>query len=193
MIDSEKHHPEDPSAEIPDTEPVAEGGEAASGALVEMPAEAVTRLEEELSALKERHLRLAAEYDNFRKRTVRERGELWAKAQVELVARLIDGLDDLARFAHVDPAQTDTKTVHDGINMVERKVWKELQAIGITRIDQVGVAFDPAQHEAVTTAPAPEQSQDHTVGAVFQAGYRLNDTLIRAARVLVLTWPGAQS
>ena len=181
MSESEKHDPEDPTPEVPD-----------AGALVELPAEAVTRLEEELSALKDRHLRLAAEYDNFRKRTVRERGELWAKAQVELVARLIDGLDDLARFAHVDPTQTDTKTMHDGINMVERKVWKELQAIGITRIDQVGVPFDPALHEAVTTAPAPDQTQDHTVGAVFQAGYRLNETLIRAARVLVLTWSGDQ-
>ena len=181
MIDTEK----DGAPEDPAREPSEE-----HSALVELPAEAVARLEEEVAMLKDRHLRLAAEYDNFRKRTVRERGESWAKAQIELVVRLIDGLDDLARFAHVDPGQTDAKTLHDGINMVERKLWKELQAVGITRIDQVGVPFDPALHEAVTTAPAPEPSQDHTVGAVFQAGYRLNDTLVRAARVLVLTWTG---
>ena len=186
MIDTEKpEQPEAPSSEAPAADP-AEG----HSALVEPPTAAVTRLEEELAALKDRHLRVAAEYDNFRKRTVRERGELWAKAQVELVTRLIDALDDLARFAHVDPAETDAKTLHDGIDMVERKVWKELQVMGISRIDEVGVPFDPKLHEAVTTAPAPDETKDHTVGAIFQAGYRLNETLIRAAKVLVLTWTG---
>ena len=167
--------------------------EPTPGALVEIPGEAVARLEEELGALKDRHLRVAAEYDNFRKRTVRERTEIWARAQIELVVRLIDALDDLARFAHVDPAQTEAKALHDGIDMVERKLWKELQAVGIARIDQTGVPFDPKQHEAVTAAPAADPSQDHLVGAIFQAGYRLNDTLIRPARVQVLTWQGDPS
>lgn len=194
MIGSEKRrHPEDPEADAP-TPPAAGGeGEPGPSALVELPEAAVARLEEELTGLKDRYLRLAAEYDNFRKRTVRERTELWAKAQIELVVRLIDALDDLARFAHVDPAQTDAKTLHDGIEMVERKAWKELQSVGIKRIDEVGVPFDPAMHEAVTAAPAADPGQDHTVGAVFQAGYKLGDTLIRPARVQVLTWQGGPS
>lgn len=164
-----------------------------SGALVEPAEQAITRLEEELAAAKDRHLRVAAEFDNFRKRTVRERADLWGKAQIELVARLVDGLDDLARFAHVDPAQTDAVTLHNAIEMIERKIWKELQVAGIVRIDQVGVPFDPKLHEAVTTAPATSREADHTVGAVLQAGYRLNDTLIRPARVQVLTWSGDAS
>ena len=189
MTDTEKtDQPEATEAPAPAPEP-----EPTSGALLEIPEEAVTRLEQELATLQDRHLRVAAEYDNFRKRTVRERGDLWSKAQIELVVRLIDALDDLARFAHVDPAETDTKTLHDGIDMVERKLWKELQAVGIMRVDQVGVPFDPKQHEAVTTAPAADQAQDHTVGAVFQAGYKLNDALIRPARVQVLTWQGDAS
>lgn len=194
MTDTEKRdEPQDLADDAQEQAAPPAPADAAPGALVELPEAAVARLEEELGALRDRYLRLAAEYDNFRKRTVRERTELWAKAQIELVVRLIDALDDLARFAHVDPAQTDAKTLHDGIEMVERKAWKELQGVGITRIDQVGVPFDPTLHEAVTAAAAPEAAQDHTVGAVFQAGYRLGETLIRPARVQVLTWQGDAS
>jgi molecular chaperone GrpE len=78
--------------------------------------------------------------------------------------------------------------MHDGIDMVERKVWKALDAAGVVRLDQLGVAFDPNLHEAVTMQPATDPAQDHTVGIVLQPGYKLGDTLIRPARVVVLTW-----
>ncbi len=112
------------------------------------------------------------------------------RPQAEVVVRLVDALDDLARFAHVDPAQTDAKAIHDGVDMVERKFWKELSAIGLSRIDQVGAPFDPTIHEAVSTAPASAPEQDHTVGAVLQVGYKLGSSLVRPARVLVFTWQG---
>lgn len=137
---------------------------------------------------KDRHLRLAAEYDNFRKRTIKERSETWSRAQAEIVSRLADALDDLSRFAHIDPADIDSKTLHEGVDLVERKVWKELEAAGVTRIDEAGVPFDPNQHEAVTTQPAAKPEQDHTVGQVVQPGYKMRDTLLRPARVVVLTW-----
>ena len=139
---------------------------------------------------KDRHLRLAAEYDNFRKRTIKERAETWARAQAELVSRLADALDDLSRFAHIDPAEIDSKTLHDGVDLVERKVWRELENAGVTRIDQAGVPFDPNIHEAVATQPAAKPEQDHTVGQVVQPGYKMRDTLLRPARVVVLTWQG---
>jgi molecular chaperone GrpE len=144
----------------------------------------------EAEVWKDRHLRLAAEYENFRKRTLKERSETWTRAQADLVSRLADALDDLSRFAHVDPAQTDAKTIHDGVDLVERKVWKELEAAGVTRIDQAGVPFDPHVHEAVTTQPAASPQQDHTVGQVVQPGYKMRDILLRPARVVVLTWQG---
>ncbi len=174
----------------PEAPEPAAAAEAAHGALVELPEEALVRLEGELADLKDRHLRLAAEYDNFRKRSQRERAELWTRAHADLVQRLIDALDDLARFAHVDPAQTDATTLHEGIDMVERKFWKELEMVGVTRVDQVGVPFDPNLHEAVTTNPADQPDQDHTVGTVLQPGYRLGGVLLRPARVVVLKWQG---
>ena len=144
----------------------------------------------EVDAWKDRHLRLAAEYDNFRKRTTKERAEVWSRAQAELVSRLADALDDLARFAHIDPTEIDSKKLHEGVDLVERKIWKELEAAGVTRIDQAGVPFDPNIHEAVTTQPAAKPEQDHSVGQVVQPGYKMRDTLLRPARVIVLTWQG---
>jgi molecular chaperone GrpE len=161
-----------------------------SGAVIEPPDEAVARLEREVADLKDKYLRLAAEYDNFRKRALKERTEVWEKAQADLVLRLVDALDDLARFAHVDPAQTDAKTIHDGVDLVERKLWKELEATGVTRVDQSGVPFDPNLHEAVTTGPADHPAKDHTVGTVLQPGYQMRGALLRPARVVVLQWQG---
>lgn len=195
----DKNHPKlDEQAPVsPPAVPGAEERGAPGGALVEPAPEAVVRLEDELGEARtalaqatDRYLRLAAEFENFKKRSVRERTETRARAQAELIERLVDALDDLARFAHVDPEQTDAKTIHDGVDMVERKFWKQLDAVGVTRIDQVGVPFNPNVHEAVTMQPAAQAAQDHTVGAVLQPGYKLGDALIRPARVIVLTWQG---
>lgn len=158
---------------------------------MEPPDQAIARLEAECDQLKDRHLRLAAEYENYKKRTTKERAETWLKAQADLVTRLADALDDLSRFAHVDPAVTDAQTLHDGVDLVERKMWKELAMLGVTRIDATGVPFDPNVHEAVTTQPAASPEQDHTVGQVLQAGYRFGEILLRPARVIVLTWQDA--
>jgi molecular chaperone GrpE len=160
---------------------------------VELPEAALQRVEEELAALKDKYLRSVAEFENFRKRTAKERLEVWAKAQGDLIERLVDGLDDLNRFADVDQTTTDTKTLHDGVELVKRKFWKALDAVGLVRIDQTGVPFDPAFHEAVTMGPAAAAEEDHTVGAVLQAGYRMGDTLIRPARVMVRSWKGEPS
>jgi molecular chaperone GrpE len=172
----------------------------AGGALVEPAPEAITRLEAELGDARtqlaqttDKYLRLAAEFENYKKRSLRESTEQRARAQAELIEKQVDALDDLARFAHVDPAQTDAKTMHDGIDMVERKFWKALDALGVVRLDQVGVAFDPKVHEAVTMQPATTPAQDHTVGAVLQPGYKMGNNLIRPARVIVLTWQGGAS
>src|SRR2546422_259215 len=67
------------------------------------------------------------------------------------------------------------------------------EAAGVTRVDQVGVPFDPHVHEAVTTRPADHPAKDHTVGAVLQPGYRMGDALIRPARVIVLQWQGGEA
>jgi len=142
------------------------------------------RLEEDLAELKDRHLRLAAEYDNYRKRSSRERAELADRAQASFVAKLLDVLDDLDRLVASDPS-TPLTTLREGLNAVDRKLWKELQDAGVERIDPVGTAFDPALHEAVSTTPAPERSKEQMVSATFQPGYQFKGTMVRPARVQV--------
>jgi molecular chaperone GrpE len=183
----------DLGAEPADERPAGTSGDSSTGpgaTGAESPDAAVQRLEDRVADLNDRYLRLAAEYENFRRRTVKEKGETWLKAQADLLGRLVDALDDLARFVHVDPARADAATLHAGVDLVERKFWKELEAVGVRRVDQIGVPFDPKLHEAVTTARAAAPAEDHTVGAVLQAGYQLGDMLVRPARVQVLTWQG---
>lgn len=142
----------------------------------------------ELAEQKDKFLRLAAEYDNYRKRTTRERIEAGTRGQAELVLRILDALDDLQRFAHVDPDTTDSQTLHQGIAMVEQKVFKALGAFGLEVINPLDQTFDPNVHEAVTTELALSPEDDHTVGTVFQPGYRFGGQLLRPARVAVKQW-----
>ena len=143
-----------------------------------------------IQAERDKYLRLAAEYDNFRKRSAKERLEAGGRAQAELVKRLVDALDDLARFAHVDPASTDSATIVQGVDMVEKKVLRELGSLGLEVINPVDQAFDPAVHEAVATEPTPAKEDDHMVARVYQPGYLFQGQLIRPARVVVKQWNG---
>jgi molecular chaperone GrpE len=139
---------------------------------------------------REKYLRLAAEYDNYRKRSLKEREEAESRGQRDLVKQLIEALDDLARFAHVDPAVTDPTTIVEGVQMVERKVMKTLNAAGLEIVNPVDEQFDPARHEAVSTEPAVAEEDDHTVARVYQPGYVFNGQLLRPARVVVRQWNG---
>ena len=147
-------------------------------------------IQKRLAEQQERYLRLAAEYDNYRKRTTRERGEQTVRAQADLAKQLIDGLDDLARFAHVDPATTDAGTIVKGVDMVEKKLLKALSSAGLEVIDPINQSFDPTVHEAVATEPALSPEDDHVVSRVYQSGYRFGGQLLRPARVVVKQWNG---
>jgi molecular chaperone GrpE len=143
-----------------------------------------------LDEQRDRYLRLAAEYDNFRKRATRERSEAMSRGQGEIVRQLLDPLDDLARFAHLDPDQVDAKTVVEGAAMVERKLHKALSNAGLTVLNPVDQSFDPNFHEAVATEPAMSAEDDHVVARVYQLGYVFNGQLLRPARVVVKQWNG---
>jgi molecular chaperone GrpE len=148
----------------------------------------VARLERELAEQKDRVLRTAADFDNYRKRSAREKAETWGRAQADLVQRLLDVVDDLGRVAHLDPAATSAQSLHEGMGLVEKKLLRAFEGAGVERIDPSGAAFDPNAHEAVMTVPAPTADLDGHVSTVFQAGYRSGGTLLRPARVAVFAW-----
>jgi molecular chaperone GrpE len=139
---------------------------------------------------RDKYLRLAAEYDNYRKRSAKERQDAGWRAQGDLVSGLIESLDDLMRFAHVDSTTVDSRTVVDGVAMVEKKLFKSLAGHGLEVVNPVDHPFDPAVHEAITTTPATSAEEDHLVAQVFQPGYVFRGQLLRPARVVVKQWNG---
>lgn len=153
-------------------------------------ASAVADLERRLREQQEKYLRMAAEYENYRKRTTKERSEAFGRGQADLVKQLLDPLDDLSRFAQVDPTSVDASTVVQGVDMVEKKLIKALTTSGLEAVDPVNQTFDPKVHEAVATEPALSVEDDHVVARVYQVGYLFNGQLLRPARVVVKQWNG---
>ena len=184
-----KSAPKAPSVE----ENESSAGAAAEGeAEVEVEVAAVVDAGEELQCkfdeLQDRYLRIAAEYENFRKRTARERVEMWQRAQAEVVSNILDALDDFERVLQLDSASASAEDVIKGVELVERKLLRELESAGLERVGRVGEAFDPKHHEAIGSLPAETEEEDQTVGAILQSGYKFGGALIRPARVQVLMW-----
>ena len=190
-------HDKKPAEPLP-TEPADEGAEVGqdnpepapqTGAALAEPADQmIARLEREAGEWKDRALRASADFDNYRRRAVKERDEAHGRGVATAFERIIDVIDDLARVAHLDPAKTTAESLHEGMLAIERKFVKTLEGAGLERIDPLGEPFDPKAHEAVAALPAPNAEADHTVGAVYQHGYRYRGTLLRPARVAVLQW-----
>jgi len=181
------------SGGVPEIDPADDSADAVSDASLSVDADSSTtraRLEAALSAERDKHLRLAAEFDNYRKRMIRERQEAAGKGQADLVQGLIEVLDDIMRFAHLDPTTVDSGTVVQGVAMVERKIMKTLSGHGLEIVDPAGRPFDPAFHEAVGTEPAASKEEDHLVARVYQPGYLFRGQLLRPARVVVKQWLG---
>jgi len=139
----------------------------------------------EFDALNDRHLRLAAEFNNYRRRSEQERIENRARAQADLLGRLLDVLDDLQRVAELDLESATVEAIMEGIDLVERKFVRVLDDTDVDVIDPVEAAFDPERMEAILRVPTDTAELDDRVAQVFQKGYALKGVLVRPARVSV--------
>jgi molecular chaperone GrpE len=181
---TENDEDDPPAPSAPGRSPEAEQEQAAEADL----AVELDHLQAEFEAQKERLLRLAAEFTNYRRRAEKEMTEAWGRAQADLLRRFLDVLDDLQRVSALDPRNeaVSVQSVVDGIDLVERKFQRALEDARVDVIDPApGTEFDPATMEAVATVPAGESDEDDTVAQVFQRGYRFRDHLVRPARVSV--------
>lgn len=168
--------------QAPDVEPdTAELGDVAVS---------VQQLGRALQESEDRHLRLAAEYDNYRRRTIKEKTEATDRGIAWMLTRLLDEIDDVDRLATSDPESTTYEAYRNGFELFQRKLHKELEASGLERIAPEGDVFDPAIHEAVAVVPPEDPEQDHTVKATFQVGYRYKGMVLRPARVQVYSEQG---
>ena len=142
-------------------------------------------LQTELSSLNDRHLRLVAEFTNYRRRVETEMSEAWVRGQVDLLKNFLDGLDDLQRVGAWQADGTTVKALVEGIDLVERKFQQALELAGVEMVDPVGADFDPNVMEAMVSVPTESPDDDHKVQEVFQKGYRFKGYLVRPARVSV--------
>lgn len=189
-VNSESETNESPAT--PADEPQATSSKVASS----VPPDEVSAAEEaapegpeaEIARLRERLLRTAADFDNYRKRTRRDILDAERRVQENLLQALVPPFDNLERAAQHAESAEDVKALAEGLKMVLRQFEDALNSVGIQRIASVGKPFDPAEHEAVQHIP----TNDVPPGAVAQelrAGYRWQDRLIRPALVVVAKAP----
>jgi molecular chaperone GrpE len=170
------------------TEPRAEDEDRGDGRVAdgqETAPDEVTELKAELEELSDRHLRLAAEFNNFRRRSEQERLGAWARAQADVVAKFLDVLDDLNRVAQLDLSNATVEAIMEGVDLVERKFVRMLEDSDVEVIDPLGQPFNPEHMEAMMRVPAESEEQEDLVAQVLQKGYSLKGTLVRPARVAV--------
>jgi molecular chaperone GrpE len=172
----------DEAESLADADPVeADAAEAIGHGSTE-----IAKLRSDFEDLTDRHLRLVAEFNNFRRRNEQERLAAWGRAQADIIGKFLDVLDDLSRVAQLDLSNASMDAIMEGVDLVERKFVRRLEDAGVEVIDPAeGEPFDPERMEAMMRVGAESEEQDDSIAQVMQKGYALKGTLVRPARVAV--------
>ena len=144
-------------------------------------AELTTQLEE----MKDKYLRLTAEFDNYRKRTLKEKAELIKFASEEVLKDLLPVIDDLDRALKAIETANDINAVKEGISLIVNKFNDFLKAKGVKEIDAIGKELDTDLHEAITKIPVQDDAQKGKIVDVIQKGYMLHEKVMRFSKVVV--------
>jgi len=158
--------------------------ETAEQEVVETPS-AEDKLKEELSQANDKYLRLYAEFDNFRRRTQKERAEARETEGKELLVALLPVLDDFERAQRSMEKAVDVAPVKEGVTLIQNKLKNILSQKGLKEMESVGAPFDADLHEAITNIPAPTDDLKGKVIDEMEKGYYLKDRVIRFAKVVV--------
>lgn len=145
----------------------------------------IEKIQAELAEQKDKYLRLMAEFDNFRRRTAKERLELIQTAGKDVIVSLLDVLDDCDRAEKQLETSDDIKLQKEGIQLVFNKLRSTLTNKGVKAMESIHTDFDVEKHEAITEIPAPEDKLKGKVIDEVVKGYYMNDKLIRFAKVVV--------
>lgn len=135
--------------------------------------------------LNDKYLRLFSEFDNFRKRTLKEKIELSKTASEDIITVLLPVIDDFERALQAAEASEETKQQFEGVALIYSKLKKSLQQKGLEEVEAQGLAFDTDYHEAMSQIPAQHEEQKGKVIDVIEKGYSLNGKIIRFAKVIV--------
>ncbi|WP_443938424.1 nucleotide exchange factor GrpE [Pedobacter sp. MW01-1-1] len=143
------------------------------------------KLQEEVKQLNDKYLRLYAEFDNYKRRTQKERVELLQTAGKDVIVSLLPVLDDFDRALKAMETAADVAPVKEGISLVSNKLKNTLSQKGLKEVESIGKEFDTDFHEAITNIPAPSEDLKNKVIDQVEKGYTLNDNVIRFAKVVV--------
>jgi molecular chaperone GrpE len=145
----------------------------------------LSKVKAELNEVKDKYLRLMAEFENYKKRTTKERLELMSTAAKETLVALLPIADDFNRAKKASDAENSTEKFSEGVNLVYNKFFATIESKGVKAMDSNGQPFDAEQHEAITEIPAPTPELAGKVIDTIEKGYYLNDKIIRYAKVVV--------
>lgn len=143
------------------------------------------KLKEELALVQDKYLRLYSEFDNYKRRTSKERADLFKTANQETLLAMLPVLDDFERALAAMPEDVAIATTKEGILLIYNKLKNTLTQKGLIEMDAMGKAFDPDFHEAITKIPAPSDDMKDKIVAVLEKGYFLHEKVIRFAKVVI--------
>ena len=150
-----------------------------------VPQPEASRTDAELAEIKDKYLRLAAEFENYKRRTSKERIDLFKTANQELMVALLPVLDDFERARNATAVTEDAGAVRESLDIIQNKLNKTLQQKGLTVMEAQGGDFDAELHEAITQIPAPSDDLKGKIVDVVEQGYYLGDKVIRHAKVVL--------
>lgn len=198
MFSKKKHHNQDttmqnqdPAVEQSTEDQLIDNTEANTEAAEEELKEsapelsAEEKLQQENAALNDKYLRLFAEFDNYKRRTQKERVELLQTAGKDVIVSLLPLLDDFDRANKAMENATDVASIREGVQLVHTKLKSTLAQKGLKEIESINTVFDTDNHEAITKIPAPTEELKGKVIDELEKGYTLNDKVIRFAKVVV--------
>lgn len=143
------------------------------------------KMADDASVWRDKYVRLSAEFDNYRKRTLKEKMDLIASAGEDVIKALLPVMDDLERALKATEHTSDVEAVREGVVLISNKLRDTLRTKGLSEIEAFGQELDTDFHEAVAKIPAPDKKQKGRIVDVVQKGYRLHDKVIRHCKVVV--------
>lgn len=145
----------------------------------------VEKLKSELEKEKKEYLFLMAEFDNFRKRTLKEKSELIKNAAESAFKGLLPIVDDFERALKASEGSEDANAMREGMELIYKKLKKYMEQNGVKEMDPDGREFDADKHEAISVVPVPDENQKGKILDTVEKGYMINDKVLRHAKVVV--------
>lgn len=182
-----KEMPVDATPETQDqtvaNEQSTETNEQTAEATVELSEE--EKLRKEVAEWKDKYTRLFAEFDNFRKRSMKERSELISGAAGDVIKELLPIIDDFDRAVKANESTDDVAVIKEGFVLIHNKMYRKLESQGLKPLDATGKPFDTDFHEAITSIPAPTEDLKGKVVDEVEKGYLLNEKVLRYSKVVI--------